>query len=261
MEGQYNKEKPTDQELTPPISSSNSTVKTKHVHIFIFGYLALIIFVAAVAGIYSWQHHKVENLNGKVTSLQAQVLKANSVNVKTQKQQVATSHSTFKYEPQHSGLSLTLPKTYGILVECDGNCGGALGVQFRVVPYSGTNISTDWGYYDEASFNAEPNFSSLSQSVKADEEQTMESDNCGPQKGGCDISDFSLSDTTVAGLPAELIKSNGVNENLGNVNVYVVGLGQWEYDVTVNNITSGSVTNGLVTTILKGITIKQATGE
>lgn len=61
---------------TPPSGSAPSQPtpsKIKHAHKFILGYIALIILVAAVAGVYTWQHKKVNSLNAQVNSLQEQV--------------------------------------------------------------------------------------------------------------------------------------------------------------------------------------------
>lgn len=73
--------------VTPP-------VKIKSAHKFIYGYVGLIILVAAVVGVYVWQHNKVTSLNDqvialnselgaqqqKVTSLQTQLTKADAAN-------------------------------------------------------------------------------------------------------------------------------------------------------------------------------------
>jgi hypothetical protein len=253
---------------TPNIESAPKHVKKSHAHKLIFGCLALLIITTLVGSIYHWQHNKVDYLDTEVSALQTQVTKANAANAKTQKQLLAANtlaqnqlkaseNTNFTYTPQHSGLTLTLPKSYGVLVECDGNCGGAEGLNFKVVPASTTNIATDWGSYDEAQFEAQPIFTSLTQLVTAAEQETMDNAHCNSQNGTCDISDLSVSDTTVAGIPAKLIKANGINEYLGNENVYVVGLGKWEYIITVNNRPNDTVTNELVTTLINGISIKQ----
>lgn len=53
----------------PPPPATN----VKHAHKFILGYLVLIVLVAAVAGVYGWQHKKVDSLNTQLSSLQKQV--------------------------------------------------------------------------------------------------------------------------------------------------------------------------------------------
>ncbi|HUD10720.1 MAG TPA: hypothetical protein VMR28_03550 [Candidatus Saccharimonadales bacterium] len=68
---------PTPQASEPnqlPPKSVSAPPKAKHAHAFIFGYLALIILVAAVAGVYTWQHKKVTTLSKQVTTLDAQVV-------------------------------------------------------------------------------------------------------------------------------------------------------------------------------------------
>src|ERR1700685_1845682 len=76
----------------------------KHAHKFIFGYLIILVLVAAVGGMYSWQHKKVTNLNTQVASLNAQV---NSLEKKLNSAQAAAQTTgpyagwktaTLKYE-------------------------------------------------------------------------------------------------------------------------------------------------------------------
>lgn len=57
---------------TQPIQT-NEPVNKKHAHIFIFIYVFLIILVAAVSGVYYWQHKKVTSLSAQVTSLNKQL--------------------------------------------------------------------------------------------------------------------------------------------------------------------------------------------
>jgi len=239
-------------------NSSRVPTQMRHVHRFIFGFLFVLVLVAAVAGTYYWQHSKASSLGHQVANLQTKLMDTNAAYRGLQKQVATAQTGTFTYTPHTAGLSLTLPKSYAVLVAADGNAGGAPGVMFRVVPSSDSHISSDWGYYSEARVEASPTFTTLGQAVKAVEQQTMDFVSCGPENGTCDISDFSASDTTIAGLPAKLIKANGINERLGWLNVYVVGLGQWRYTITINKIPNASAPADLATTILKGISIKQA---
>src|ERR1039457_2124562 len=49
-------------------TTSTSSVHVKHAHKFLFGYLVLLVFAAALAGVYNWQHNKVNNLESKLTT-------------------------------------------------------------------------------------------------------------------------------------------------------------------------------------------------
>lgn len=240
---------------TPPTQVKSH--RTHAVHWLLVG-LAAILFGVGLYGVYYWQHSRVNGLDHQVAHLQTQLTDTTAAYRGFQKQVAASQSGTFTYTPHTAGLSLTLPKSYALLVAADGNAGGAPGVMFRVVPSSDSHISDDWGYYTEARVEASPTFTTLNQEVKAVEQQTMDYVSCRPENGTCDISDFSASDTTIAGLPAKLIKANGINEYLGWLNVYVVGLGQWRYTITINEIPNASAPADLSAAILKGISIKQA---
>lgn len=73
-------------EAAPPVSA-------KHAHKFIVSYLFLIILVAALGGVYTWQHKKVTDANAKVASLQTQVTSLLSQVNKLSKQTQSTSVS------------------------------------------------------------------------------------------------------------------------------------------------------------------------
>ncbi len=55
-----------------PPAPVSTPPKIKHAHKFIFGYLALIVLVAAVAGVYTWQHKKVNTLNAEIKTLKSE---------------------------------------------------------------------------------------------------------------------------------------------------------------------------------------------
>lgn len=57
---------------TSPQNASREDIPahTMHAHKFIFGYLLILILVAAVAGTYAWQHQRVVSLSSQVSSLQ-----------------------------------------------------------------------------------------------------------------------------------------------------------------------------------------------
>jgi hypothetical protein len=59
----------TPQNLHP----QEPSIHIKHGHKFIYGYLAVLVFVAGLSGVYSWQHSKVTTLSTQLASLSNQV--------------------------------------------------------------------------------------------------------------------------------------------------------------------------------------------
>jgi hypothetical protein len=101
-----------------------SSVKVKHAHKFIFGYLALLLLVAAIAGVYSWQHKKVTSLDAQVSSLQKQQAAANKqiaslqTIIKNTKSSSATSISVYAgwntYTLPKEKLTFRYPTTWAV---------------------------------------------------------------------------------------------------------------------------------------------------
>ena len=241
----------------PVISAPKSTVRNSVIKTLMLTLVILVVAVAGMYGVYGWQHHKVVSDSQKITNLNSELSRQKNLTAPVKSGTTSTA-TTFTYTPKTAGLSITLPKTYSVLVAADGNAGGAPGVLFKVVPSGTGNIASDWSYDVEARVVASPTFTTLDQAASAAEQELMDYVDCNPQNGRCDISDLSVSDTTVANLPAKLIKANGINEYLSNYNVYVVGLGQWDYQITVDNIPNNTDISSLLSTALKGIAIKQA---
>jgi len=59
--------------LTPSVPQVSPTIHAKSAYKFIFVYISLIILCAAVAGVYSWQHRQVDNLNHQISILNNQI--------------------------------------------------------------------------------------------------------------------------------------------------------------------------------------------
>ena len=218
--------------------------------------LALIVLV--FFGTYVWQHNKLSSANKKVASLQVQLSTAIKQSKPTQS--TRTKASNFTYSPSLGGLSVTLPKSYDVLVGADGNDGGAPGVDFKIVPLATSNISSDWDYTQEAEIQIE-GFTSLNNAVSLAEAQMQQKKDCSTLgSGSCNTTDFSVSNTTIGGQPAKLIIAKAANEYLGSVNVYVGGLGNWGYTITSNDTTqpNNNTPGTLLATALKGISLKQA---
>lgn len=243
MEDQHTSQAPPD-----------APVHIKHAHKFIFGYIGVIIFIAALSGVYSWQHKDVTKLSAQLLTADSQVASLKKQMPKINKKATSsnqTQTSSFIYSPTTGGLSLTLPKTYEVLVNADGNDGGAPGATFEVVPTSSTNIASDqWGS-NEVTVDVSHTFTNLSQSVSAAESEINQSNSS---------TNFNVTDTTVAGLAAKRVTLYE-DEYTGTVNAYVAGSGSWEYKITAN-VPSNTDTplTDILTAVLKGLTIKPNTG-
>lgn len=209
--------------------------------------IVLLLIACAGAGSYSWQHKKVNDLDGKVSQLQTELNKGSTTQTTTSKQPIVAG--TFTYSPKTGGLSLTLPKTYGVIVNVDGNKGGAPGATFRVATVNNSNTFED-ASYQGVQVDVDNTFTTLGQAVSSEESQLDK------QRGAGSTVDrnYKVSDTTVAGLPAKLVTADGLDEYQGQVSVYLVGAGSFTYTITANGSRSG--TPAVVTAVLKGISLK-----
>jgi cytoskeletal protein RodZ len=93
-----------------PAPSVTPPIKVKHAHKFILGYIALILLVAALGGVYSWQHKKVNDSNAKIASLQSQLSSLKSQVSKPSKEQAQstkTTTTTPATTPSASSLQIT----------------------------------------------------------------------------------------------------------------------------------------------------------
>ncbi len=256
MEELQNNQNSQPEQIKQSSSKSHSRLKS-----FSLLVLALVLIAGAAYGTYDWQHNKLTSANQRVATLQTE-LSADSSKSKSASSNTSSNSisDTFTYKPSLGGLSLTLPKTYEVLVGSDGNDGGAPGVDFKVVPLDASNVSKDRDYTSEAEIQI-GGFSSLSDSVSSAEVQMRQNGDCSTLgSGSCDTTDFSVSDTTIDGQPAKLIIAKAANEYLGMVNVYVGGLGQWGYTITSNDTTqpSSNTPGTLLSAVVKGTKLKQA---
>jgi hypothetical protein len=204
--------------VTPPI-------KVKHAHTFIFGYIALVIFAAALGGIYSWQHTKLNDANVKVASLQGQVTKLSS------------NSGTFTYKPDYGIVSVTLPRSYGVVRENDGCPCDNPYISFEILPrISNTVLNNDPTQY--AGVNVFNSYNGDLSSALATEETRLHKAN---------LTVLDVSNTTVDSIAAKHIVTNQ------NGNEFLLGTGKWLVQIIINGSQSSSLQNA----ILRGIVIKQ----
>jgi hypothetical protein len=101
----FSSDAPTDSESAVEPLAVVPPVKIRGAHRFIYGYVGLIILVAAVVGVYVWQHDKVSSLNAQVTAISSQ-LSAQQQEVTSLKSQLAKADSLLP-----ANLGLTIVKT------------------------------------------------------------------------------------------------------------------------------------------------------
>ena len=244
--------------LTPEPRPGHSAMKTALLC------LVLLLFVGGgVGGAYYWQHKKVIDAGRTIASLNARLAQQKKPSEPPKSTEPAASRMTFIYKPNTSGLSLTLPKTYEVLVGADGNRGGAPGVSLKIIPLGANNIVSDYSFTSEVSVEVDNTFATLSNAVSAADSQMEQAGDCSTVTQTCNTTNFATKDATVAGLPAKLIIANGSSEYDGNVQVYVVGLGAWKYEITALGLPGGladsSSPSPMLSAVLKGISIKPVT--
>ena len=234
------------EEPTPPVAEPRRHSNLKPI---VLALLAIILIVAAGAGVYLWQHSKVKNLATDVANLQNQ-LKAQRAAPTASKSSPQSDSFTYK----SFGMTLSLPKTYGIIVKVEGNKGGAPGATYRVasVKSADSNVFAD-ADYQGVQIDIDNTFTTLDHAVSSEESRLDE------QRAVGSIVDrnYKVSDTTVAGLPAKLLTAEGLDEYEGNVSVYLVGSGSFTYSITANSVQGALFP--LLESVLKGIVIKPTT--
>jgi hypothetical protein len=209
----------------------------------LFSLLVVILILAAAGGVYYWQNNQMRNLNAQVSDLQAQV-----TSLKAQQPQTDKT-DTFTYSSKVGGLTLTLPKTYGVIVNADGNKGGAIGATLRIASVRTGNIFTDQTYPAQGvQIDIDNTYtgSTLEKEVSFTETKLKDQG----------YSSFKVADATVAGLPAKLIT---VTDQVPyRPQLYIVGSDDFLYTIT-SSATPPDSLKSMVTTVLKGLQIKPVT--
>ena len=223
----------------------NILPKKSKVKLVVVVFAILVLIAGSGTGAYFWQHKKVNALDGRISRLQNELKTSSDSVTTTQKQQITST--TFTYSPKTGGLSLTLPKIYGIIVNVDGNKGGAPGATFRVGTLTTNNMLTD-NVYEGVQVDIDGGFGTpdLNTSATSVENQT--------KSDGFD--GIKIGDATVAGLPAKLITAQGVSY-AGNQTKYVVVSGGFVYTISAHSPQTGSF--DMLTAVVKGLKLKPVT--
>lgn len=215
---------------------------------------AALCGVAVLAGAYCLHANQVRQLQQKVDTLTSQAAAAKKQTGATAAAPApavssttpsSTDAKTYVYAPKTGGLSLTLPTTLAVIVNIDGNKGGAPGATFRVASAAGSNVFGD-NAYQGVEVDIDTPFTNLNDALSSVRFQLEQAGN----------SDFTVTDTKVAGLPAKLITSTGPDEYVGKVSTYVVGSGSFTYAITANGMQFATPTPDILGAVLKGIAIK-----
>jgi outer membrane murein-binding lipoprotein Lpp len=98
---------PEREPSAPDLTPVTSPVKVKHATKFILGYLVLILLVAALGGVYSWQHKKVNSLNSQVSKLNKQVASLQACKTTSASSKATASSTTTS--PYAGWKTYTLP--------------------------------------------------------------------------------------------------------------------------------------------------------
>lgn len=184
----------------------------------------LLIAVLSGGGVYLWQH--------QTTSTPAQQLpQSGSAPVKS---------DTFTYSSKVGGLSLTLAKTYEIIVNVDGNKGGAPGATLRVGTVLSDNIAQD-SAYSWVQVDIDNVVGTIDQEATIVKQQ-MQKDNYDNVKS---------TPATVDGQPAVLVTGDG-HSYAGSKQVYVLRSGSFLYTITA----SGDDPASILDAVLKGFKVR-----
>jgi hypothetical protein len=204
--------------------------------------LYFIALIGVASGVYLWQHSNVNNLNKKISQLNKTNNKNNPATLSTE---------SFIYSPQIGGLTLKLPKSYGIVVNIDGNKGGAAGSVFRVGTLASSNILND-ATYQGVQVDVDNVSSTLDEAVDIKKYKLENED-------GATSSDrhIKVSDSMVAKLPAKLVAADGLSEYQGHLAIYLIKSGDYLYTIQANGTQFGGTK--ILDAVLNGISIKPVT--
>jgi hypothetical protein len=203
----------------------------------------IVAIVATAVCTYYWQHRQVVTLKERSVSLQSELSAKNKPTKSNDKKKPTTfTHKSF-------GMTLTLPTTYGLIVSVEGNKGGAPGATYRVASVKDVHTLTD-AAYEGVRIDIDA-FANLDQSVAAEKYRLNN-----PLSTDRSLDrDINVTDVTVAKLPAKLLTTEGLDEYEGNVAIYIVGSGGFQYTITANGRDLDNPSN-MLSTVLKGMSIK-----
>lgn len=214
-----------------PKESKNS------IGVLLYVMLGLAFAAASAYAVYVWQRseseHEKSNLQSEIDLLK----KANEP--KTERAELLS------YESKVGGLTLLLPSPYVVIVNVDGNKGGAPGSTLRIGKESSEGIIQD-NVYEWVEIEISHTNASLEQGVQL----------VSTRLKGTGFEDINVVDAKVRGHPAKLITAQGLSYD-ANRRIYVVKSGEFEYQI-ISKTQDSSKDDEMLRAVLDGISIEEA---
>lgn len=177
--------------------------------------------------------------NKKQQALQVQI-----DTLKTQPVSDAAKTGNFTYNSKIGGLQLTLSKNYALIVNVDGNAGGAPGSTFRVGKLATEGIIEDnineWIQIDIAHSAS----TTLDEAVNIVSSRLKEAS----------FSNIKVTDVKVDDQTAKLVTADGVGYD-ANRRVYIVKSGDFTYEIASKTQNTGE-DSAMLKAVLDGINIE-----
>lgn len=212
MESSY----PTQHQAPAPATPHNSVKKLLYIAVL------LVVSAAAAGSTYVWQRSvadsRQKDLQGQIDSLKKPTTTIEATKAEQPAVQPQTAGSTYKSKV--GGLTLTLPSPYVVIVNVDGNKGGAPGATVRVATRDQAGIIQD-NVYDWTQIELAPLSGTLDQNAQAVQNELKQES----------FENIKITDTTYNGQPAKLITANGMGYN-ANRRIYITKSGDYYYRFT-----------------------------
>jgi hypothetical protein len=198
---------------------------------------ALLLAAGASYGVYVWQQDQATK---KQQSLQSQI---DTLKVQAKDTSLQVPIANFTYNSKIGGLKLTLSKTYPVIVNVDGNKGGAPGATLRVGKQVSEGIIED-SVYEWVEINIDQNSGTLQKAVDIKSAELKDAT----------FSNIRVTDSKFANQPAKLITATGVSYDAQR-RIYLMQSGDFTYMVT-SKMQDASQDNEILKAVLAGISIQ-----
>lgn len=199
-------------------------------------FVFVLLLMSVFAGVWWWQQNASSKermaLEDKVKTLEAQVAESPPNEPEDQ---------TVQYKTKVGDLTLTLPKAYAIIINVDGNKGGAPGSTLRIGEVNSPNIVSDGAYQWVMVEVGHTGGSTLDGETRVNESKLDGFEN------------IKITDAKVAGLNAKRMTAHGFSY-AGNRDIYIVVSGEFTYTVTSSGEDASKP--GLLKAVLEGMKIE-----
>ncbi len=209
--------------------------------------VAITLICSIVTGLVVYALQGGDENSGN-TSLELSTQETEDTDVKEPEQVVteSTEEASTKYISKVGGLELDLPSKYTVIVNVDGNKGGAPGSTFRIAENEADGVVRD-GVYEWVEIEIGHLSSTAQQQAEITKNQLAEDGYEG----------IVIADDTLNDLPSKVVTANGFGY-AGQRKTIVVKSGEFIYTFTLNSpdITE---TNEMFDSVLSGSTITEKT--